>query len=120
MTRLSIKKLLPDLFVSNISDLPMVSKLRRLQIFSSGVTLLIAFILASTVEIINERNRLILEIETTAKMIGFNAEAALLFNDARSADTILAALRNKKEIIGAQIFTKDGEPFARSTEHQNL
>jgi signal transduction histidine kinase/DNA-binding response OmpR family regulator len=52
------------------------------------------------------------DVASTANMIGFNAAAALLFNDSRSATDILAALRGKPDVIAARLYTLEGVPFA--------
>ncbi len=101
-----------NLFFSQLYDLPMVLKLNRLQAFSAGLAIVLAFIFNSIPWILNERNHLVSEIESITQIVGFNAEAALLFDDPQSAVTILSALRNKSEVVLAQLLNREGGVFA--------
>ncbi|MBS3954372.1 MAG: EAL domain-containing protein [Methylomicrobium sp.] len=57
------------------------------------------------------------DIEAVGNMIGFNASAAILFNDSISATDILAALDRKSSVIAARIYTLQGTPFADYIAH---
>lgn len=97
----------------NFANIPITSKLRRLQAITVGLALVFTLLVSSITEIWREHSRILTDAETTGSMIGFNAAAALLFNDSRSATDILSALRSKPEIIAAQLYTLNGEAFAR-------
>lgn len=97
----------------NFANIPITSKLRRLQAITVGLALVFTLLVSSITEIWREHSRILTDVETTGNMIGFNAAAALLFNDSRSATDILSALRSKPAIIAAQLYTLNGEPFAR-------
>jgi signal transduction histidine kinase len=52
------------------------------------------------------------ELETLARVVGTNAGAAILFNDAKAATEVLGALKNKPEIVSGEIFLTGGTSFA--------
>ena len=47
-----------------------------------------------------------------AQIIGDNTVSALLFNDPHSAEKTLSALNANRHLTYAQIYTRDGQPFA--------
>src|SRR5665811_1764874 len=93
-------------------NLPITSKLRHLQANTVGLALAFTLLISSVTQIWQERSDMLIDVRSTGNMIGFNAAAALLFNDSRSATDILAALRGKPDIIAAQLYTLEGAPFA--------
>ncbi|MDO9105021.1 MAG: response regulator [Methylovulum sp.] len=94
------------------NDLPITDKLRRLQAVTVGLALVFTLLLSSLTEFWEERRQMLADADSTGNMIGFNAAAALLFNDSKSAGDILAALHSKPVIISAQLYTLNGAPFA--------
>jgi len=94
------------------ANLPITSKLRRLQAVTVGLALLFTLLISSATEFWKERGQIIADTKSTGNMIGFNAGAALLFNDSRSATDILAALRSKPNVIAGQLYTIEGIRFA--------
>ncbi|TAL50916.1 MAG: response regulator [Methylovulum sp.] len=94
------------------ADRPITSKLRHLQAVTVGLALVFTLLVSSVTEFWKERSQILADAASTGEMIGFNAAAALLFNDKRSATDILAALYSKPAIIGAQLYTLKGAAFA--------
>lgn len=94
------------------SDLPITSKLRRLQAITLGLALVFTLLICSITELWHQHRDMLVDVNSTGNMIGFNASAALLFDDKQSATDILSALRSKPNIIGAQLYTIEGAPFA--------
>ena len=105
---------------SKYLNLPMAGKLRHLQSLSARMALLLAVILTSSAELWSESNRLLLDAESTGRMIGFNADAALLFNDQAAAHEILQALTHKPEVRGARLYNPAGEAFASYLASTNV
>jgi len=107
-----------------LADRPITSKLRHLQAVTVGLALVFTLLVSSVTEFWKERSQILADAASTGDMIGFNAAAALLFNDKRSATDILAALYSKPAIIGAQLYTLKGAAFAHylanKPEHQWL
>ncbi len=95
------------------AHLPITGKLRRLQALTVAVALVFTLLLSSVSQLWHQHREMLVDAESTGNMIGFNAAAALLFGDSRSATDILSALRNKPNIIAAQLYTADGTPFAQ-------
>ncbi|MBD9355956.1 response regulator [Methylomonas albis] len=95
-----------------LANLPMTYKLQRLQAITLALALLFTLLITSMTHIWQERQELSTEVRSLGKMIGFNANAALLFGDTKTGTEILATLRGKSEIISAQLYKNDGEIFA--------
>lgn len=58
------------------------------------------------------RTSMISELSAHAEMLGLNTAASLAFNDRKSAQDILAALRAERHIVAACIFDSQGNIFA--------
>jgi len=58
------------------------------------------------------RTALVRNVSTQAQIIGDNSVSALLFNDPHSAEKTLSALRANPNLMYAQIYTSDSQPFA--------
>lgn len=94
------------------ANLPITSKLRRLQAITVGLALVFTLLISSVTQLWHQHHDMLTDAKSTGNLIGFNAAAALLFGDNRSATDILSALRSKSSIIAAQLYTTDGAPFA--------
>jgi len=55
-------------------------------------------------------------LTTQAQMLAFNLAGALSFNDAKSCEEMMSALRADPNIVGADVFKPDGSVFADSNE----
>ena len=94
------------------ANLPITGKLRRLQALTVGLALVFTLLISSVTQLWHQHREMLTDARSTANMIGFNAAAALLFGDSRSATDILSALRSKSNIMAARLYTTDGAPFA--------
>jgi len=94
------------------ANLPITSKLRRLQAITVGLALVFTLLISSVTQLWHQHREMLADARSTGNMIGFNAAAALLFGDSRSATDILSALRSKSDVIAAQLYTTEGAPFA--------
>ncbi len=100
------------------ADLPITHKLNRLQAITFGLALLFTLLFSSITQLWHQHNEVLINAQSTGNIIGYNASAALLFNDVRSASDILSALQSVSNITAAQIYTTDGQPFAHySTDY---
>lgn len=88
-------------------------KLHRLQAMTVSLALLFTLLVSSATQLWHEYHKTLADAQSTGSMIGFNAAAALLFGDNRSAADVLAALRGKPNVIAAQLYTASGELLAR-------
>jgi len=98
--------------MDKLTNLPMTYKLQRLQAITLALALLFTLLITSVTQAWQERRELATEIRSLGRMIGFNANAALLFGDNKTGSDILATLRGKPEIVSAQLYNRDGGIFA--------
>jgi two-component system cell cycle sensor histidine kinase/response regulator CckA len=96
-------------FVKNLS-------IRRKQMFiimlTTSISLLLACAIFAFYEITTFKATMVLDLATLAKIIGNNTAASLDFDDPKSAEQTLSALKAQPSIMGACVFTKDGKVFA--------
>src|SRR5579859_383434 len=64
-------------------------------------------------EVVSFRANMARDLTVMADVMGDNCTASLAFNDTKSAEETLAALKDQPHIIAAFIFSKDGKVFAR-------
>ncbi|WP_427500556.1 ATP-binding protein [Methylomonas sp. MED-D] len=96
-----------------LPDLPMKQKLLYLQELTVALALLFTLPITSLTQIHQERSRLETETRSLSTMVGFSASAALLFDDVKTANGVLATLRGKPEILSAQLYSREGLLFAQ-------
>jgi signal transduction histidine kinase len=65
-----------------------------------------------TYDRITFKQKMVSDLETLAKMIGSNTEAALVFSDSANAFKTLESLRAEKHIVAARIYDLQGNRFA--------
>lgn len=94
-------------------DLPIKRKLMLIMMVTSSVVLLLACAAFVTYELVLFRRTMVRDLSTLAGIIGSNSTAALAFNDQRSAEETLAALRAEPHIVSACLYARDGRVFAR-------
>src|SRR2546423_132223 len=95
-----------------IRDLSIARKLTWMNMLVSGSALLLACAGFVTYEVMSFRESIVRRLSIEAQIVGSNSASALLFNDARSAESTLAALEAAPNILSAGIFTADGRQFA--------
>ncbi|TXT41218.1 MAG: diguanylate cyclase/phosphodiesterase [Comamonadaceae bacterium] len=84
----------------------------RLSLLSTGLALLIAFILLMVHQYVVGRQQMLEELRTEAAIIGANSAAALVFKDFNAAQETLGALRMTPRITGGALYRLDGERLA--------
>src|SRR6266852_2517372 len=87
-------------------------KLTLMNMLVSAVALLLASGGFCAYDLYSFRTALVRNLSTQAQIIGDNTVSALLFNDPHSAEKTLSALRANPNLIYAQIYTSDSQPFA--------
>lgn len=94
-------------------DFPITKKLQYLLLSSAAAALFVA----TAVDLANEahtfRRSLVDRLSTLAHIIGSNSAAALIFEDAVSAERTLSALRLSPDVVAARIHGKKGKELAR-------
>jgi signal transduction histidine kinase/DNA-binding NarL/FixJ family response regulator len=94
-------------------------KLILIIILISWFTLLVASIAFVGKDIITFRHAMVKDITSLAQVIGMNSSGALVFNDPRTAEKNLSALRSKPNVTFACIYDKNGRVFATfSPQHK--
>jgi len=78
----------------------------------SGAALLIACAAFVAYDLVSVRESMAHNVAIQAQIAGSNSVSALLFNDPRSAENTLSALKAAPNIISAVIYTPDGAAFA--------
>jgi signal transduction histidine kinase len=86
-------------------------KLAWLSLVSSGTALLAASLVLLFFELQEVRRSVLVRLETVAELIAFNTAAAVDFNDAESAATMLNSLKTRPAVISAGIVS-NGRLFA--------
>jgi PAS domain S-box-containing protein len=87
-------------------------KLTLMNVLVSAVALLLASGGFCAYDMYSFRMALVRNVSIQAQIIGDNTVSALLFNDPHSAEKTLSALRANPNLVYAQIYTRDGQPFA--------
>jgi PAS domain S-box-containing protein len=87
-------------------------KLTLMNVVVSAVALLLASGGFCAYDLYSFRLALVRNVSMQAQIIGDNTISALVFNDPQSAEKTLSALRANPNLIYAQIYTRDGQPFA--------
>jgi PAS domain S-box-containing protein len=87
-------------------------KLTVMNVVVSAVALLLASGGFCAYDLYSFRLALVRNVSMQAQIIGDNTISALVFNDPQSAEKTLSALRANPNLIYAQIYTRDGQPFA--------
>ncbi len=94
------------------ATLPLKKRLIRLSLLSTVTALVVASTLLMYGEFVATKSALIEDLGALANSTGASCTAALTFQDRRSAEEILGALRGISHIESATLFDKDGDVFA--------
>src|SRR6266850_1937742 len=87
-------------------------KLTWMNMFVSGTALLLACTAFFAYDLYTFRVGIARNLSTQAQIIGSNTVSALVFNDARAAETTLSALKASPHVTYAAIYTSEGKFFA--------
>ena len=90
-----------------------IKRTRRLSLLSTGLTLLIAFILLMLHQYVVGRGLMVEEVQTEAAIIGAHSAAALVFDDAKAAQETISAVRLTRRVTGGALYRADGLLLAR-------
>jgi PAS domain S-box-containing protein len=88
------------------------TKLTLMNVLVSAVALLLASGGFCAYDLYSFRLALVRNVSMQAQIIGENTISALVFNDPQSAEKTLSALRANPNLMYAQIYARDGQPFA--------
>ena len=88
-------------------------KLTVVTMLTSIAVLLLAGSAFVAFDWVRSRSSITEDLSALAQMVQDNTEAALLFNDAKTAGEVLSSLRARPHVVGAWLIARDGSLFAR-------
>lgn len=88
----------------------------RLSLLSTGLALLIAFILLMVHQYVVGRAMMIEEFQTEAMIIGANSAAALVFDDPKAAQETINVVRLTPRVVGGALYRADGVRLAETSD----
>lgn len=94
-----------------VRDYSISKKLTWMNMLVSSVALLLACAAFVAYDAITFRAAMVRSLSIQAQIIGSNSVSALVFNDSHSAETTLSALKAAPNILSAEIYTPEGQPF---------
>jgi two-component system NtrC family sensor kinase len=93
-------------------DISLRRKQTLILMLTSSIVLLLACAAFVSYDVVTFRRQLVQNVSVLAEAIGNNCAAPIDFNDPKTAGETLSALQADPEIIGACVYTKEGEVFA--------
>ncbi|NPA39993.1 MAG: HAMP domain-containing protein [Thermodesulfobacteria bacterium] len=93
--------------------LPIKYKLVFFGVFTSSIALILGLSGFIFYNWLDFKKSMIREVRTLAQIMAYNSAAPLMFNDKEAAKEILSALKVKKHIVTAIIYTPKGTIFAK-------
>jgi two-component sensor histidine kinase/HAMP domain-containing protein len=93
-------------------NLSIKRKLTVINQLTTAIALLVAVTAFIVYESLTFRSTLLRELAINAEIIANNSTAALTFDERKTAEEILSALRAEKHVISACIYTKNDQIFA--------
>jgi signal transduction histidine kinase len=88
------------------------AELMWMNVVVSATVLVLAAVAFFSYDLISFRRNLILNLQTSAQIVGTNSVSALTFDDPQSAATTLEALGDSPDVMSAILVTNDGTTFA--------
>jgi hypothetical protein len=93
-------------------DISVGQKLTLIILTTSCVVVLLACVAVATYDLLDFRRATRRDLTILADVIGANSAAPLIFNDPRSAEEVLAALKAAPHVRLAWVYKGTGTPFA--------
>ncbi|MDP2367603.1 putative bifunctional diguanylate cyclase/phosphodiesterase [Rhodoferax sp.] len=88
----------------------------RLSLLSTGLALVIAFILLMVHQYVVGRAMMIEEFQIKAMIIGANSAAALVFDDPKAAQETINVVRLTPRVVGGGLYRADGVRLAETSD----
>jgi signal transduction histidine kinase len=96
-----------------LRDLSIKSKLTAITVIVSTIAISLASMSFVVDEFLAYKNKMVRDLSSLSEAIGINCTAALIFQDQKSAQETLSALKATPSIISASVYTKEGLLFAK-------
>lgn len=93
-----------------------IGRSKRLSLLSTGLALLIAFVLLMVHQYVVGRSQMLEELHTEAAIIGANSAAALVFNDPKAAQETINTVHLSPRITGGALYRVDGIRLASAAD----
>ena len=93
-------------------NLPIKRKLRYAMLITAYAVLLVTLSIQTVSDLLKSRSSMISNLESLGEVIGTNAEAALMFEDATSAEKLLKGFDSAPDIQSAYLLNDIGERLA--------
>ncbi|MEO8418606.1 MAG: CHASE sensor domain-containing protein, partial [Methylophilaceae bacterium] len=106
-------------FLNWYSHLRFGKKLLLIHSMTAGVVMLLLLLSMASIYIYSQRNQLLEQTASQAKMFGENLTATLTFDDKGSAREALASLRNSPYVRYAALFNAQGKRFAEFSRNND-
>src|SRR5271163_2293668 len=97
----------------NHSSTPIRRTLMRMIFLSCGVVLLVTSSAFCIYEFLTFRQSSVRQLQILSRAIASNSTAALAFDNAEDAASVLAAFKSDPHIVGAALYDAHGNVFAR-------
>jgi methyl-accepting chemotaxis protein len=94
-----------------LTDIPIRRKLMLITVLSSAIALLLAGLLIAIYEVVTYREEQAQQSTVQAQILAASVTAPLLFNDPKTAQEYLNALKANPDISAAALYNADGAPF---------
>jgi len=78
----------------------------------ASLVLMLALLIFTVTGVLRQQAAMMSQLRGMAQVVAANAEAAVVFGDAKAAAQILSSLRERPEIVGTRITLPDGQVFA--------
>jgi signal transduction histidine kinase len=98
--------------VFKFRDYSIAQKLTTMNLLVSATALLLACMAFFTYDLYTFRVNIVRNLAIQSEIIGSNTVSALVFNDPKSAENTLAALKASPHIFYAEIYDSEARPFA--------
>jgi two-component system sensor histidine kinase/response regulator len=98
--------------IARYRNLPVKHKLRLIILFAVVAALVPTSVGVVAYDQIAARREMRGDLDVLAEIVGSNSTAAVTFGDSRAAVELLSALKAKRHIVAAVIYSDDGKPFA--------
>ena len=96
----------------NLRNLSIKRKLTLVAMLTSSIAVVLSAASFLIYDLISFRSLLRQDLMTQAEIVAYSAAAAMAFNDEASANTTLAALTAKADVVAAVLYAPDGRLFA--------
>jgi PAS domain S-box-containing protein len=87
-------------------------RLSAINLIAGGVALLLSAAIFFAYDLNASKQALLNDLSIQAQIVGFNCVSPLIFNDAKSAEMTLSALRASPHIVYSAVYTPSGQYFA--------